>query len=123
MIYVNHKEGKSEGEEQATNAQRGIRGIGIVEEVGWAPGPVWMGAENFSCTGMRSSDRPGHSELLYQLRCPDPTHKSQSVLNVCVDLLRSLTFRHRASSILGQAFLYSPENAFYIFNQQIYFMI
>ena len=31
-----------------------------------------------------------------------------------------LTFRHRASSILGQAFRYSPENAFYIFNQQIY---
>ena len=34
-----------------------------------------------------------------------------------------LTFRHRASSILGQAFRYSPENAFYIFNQQIYFII
>jgi len=33
-----------------------------------------------------------------------------------------LTFRHRASSILGQAFRYSPENAFYIFNQQIYFI-
>ena len=35
----------------------------------------------------------------------------------------SLTFRHRASCILGQAFHYSPENAFYIFNQQIYFFI
>ena len=34
-----------------------------------------------------------------------------------------LTFRHRASSILGQAFRSSPENAFYIFNQQIYFII
>ena len=34
-----------------------------------------------------------------------------------------LTFRHRASSILGQAFRYSPEKAFYIFNQQIYFII
>ena len=34
-----------------------------------------------------------------------------------------LTFRHRASSIQGQAFHYSPENAFYIFNQQIYFII
>ena len=29
----------------------------------------------------------------------------------------SLTFRHRASCILGQAFHYSSENAFYIFNQ------
>ena len=34
-----------------------------------------------------------------------------------------LTFRQRASCILGQAFHYSPENAFYIFNQQIYFSI
>ena len=34
-----------------------------------------------------------------------------------------LTFRHRAPCILGQAFHYSPENAFYIFNQQIYFII
>ena len=33
-----------------------------------------------------------------------------------------LTFRHRASCVLGQAFHYSPENAFYIFNQQIYFI-
>ena len=37
--------------------------------------------------------------------------------------LTNLTFRHRASCILGQAFRYSPENAFYIFNQQIYFII
>ena len=35
----------------------------------------------------------------------------------------TLTFRHRASCILGQAFHYSPDNAFYIFNQQIYFII
>ena len=46
---------------------------------------------------------------------------------LCVTLfsiqLCTLTFRHRASSIQGQAFRYSPENAFYIFNQQIYFII
>ena len=34
-----------------------------------------------------------------------------------------LTFRHRVSCILGQAFRYSPEKAFYIFNRQIYFII
>ena len=38
-------------------------------------------------------------------------------------LFPALTFRHRASCILGQAFRYSPENAFYIFNQQMYFII
>jgi len=37
--------------------------------------------------------------------------------------LLMLTFRHRASCILGQAFHYSPENVFYIFYQQIYFII
>ena len=35
----------------------------------------------------------------------------------------SLTFRHRASCIQEGAFCYFPENAFYIFNQQIYFII
>ena len=35
---------------------------------------------------------------------------------------RDLTCRHRASCILGQAFHYSPEKAFYILNQQIYFI-
>ena len=36
---------------------------------------------------------------------------------------RVRNLRHRASCILGQAFRYSPANAFYIFNQQIYFII
>jgi len=38
-------------------------------------------------------------------------------------LIGYLTFRRRASCILGKAFRYSPENAFYTFNQQIYFII
>jgi len=38
-------------------------------------------------------------------------------------LMSILTFRQRASCVLGQTFHYSPENAFYIFNQQIYFII
>ena len=42
------------------------------------------------------------------------------LLTVTLDIL---TFMHRASCILGQAFRYSPENAFYVFNQQIYFII
>ena len=34
-----------------------------------------------------------------------------------------LTFRHCASCFIGQTFRSSPENAFYVFNQQIYFII
>ena len=37
--------------------------------------------------------------------------------------LYHLNFRHRASCFIGQAFRYSPAKAFYIFNQQIYFII
>ena len=44
----------------------------------------------------------------------------QDILDIAIVLL---TFRHRASCILGQAFHYFPENASYLFNQQIYFII
>ena len=35
----------------------------IVQEAGWAPGLVWMGAENLAATGIRSPDRPARSEV------------------------------------------------------------
>ena len=38
--------------------------------VGWAPGPVWTGAENLIPTGIRSPDRPASSESLYCLHYP-----------------------------------------------------
>jgi len=40
--------------------------VTIVLEAGWAPGPVWMGAENLTPTRIRSLNRPAHSELLYR---------------------------------------------------------
>jgi len=46
--------------------------IPIVQEAGWAPGPVWIGAENLAFTGIRSPDCPAPSEWLYRLRYPDP---------------------------------------------------
>ena len=51
------------------------------------------------------------------------TTVSQSVVHT-VSCQADLTFGHGASFLyIGQAFRYSPENAFYIFNQQIYFII
>jgi len=38
----------------------------------WASAPVWTGAENFAATGIRTLDRPTHSEPLYRLRYPGP---------------------------------------------------
>jgi hypothetical protein len=38
---------------------------------GWVgPGPVWTSAENLTPNGIRSPDRPAHSESLYWLRYP-----------------------------------------------------
>ena len=44
--------------------------VPIVQEAGWAPEPVWTGAENLASTGIRSPDRPGRSQSLYRLSYP-----------------------------------------------------
>jgi len=41
--------------------------VPTVWEAGWAPGPVWTGAENLALNGIRSPDRPACSESLYRL--------------------------------------------------------
>jgi hypothetical protein len=48
--------------------------VPVVYEAGWAPGPVWTGAENLASTGIRFPDRPARSESLYRLRYPSPTY-------------------------------------------------
>ena len=47
--------------------------VPIVQEAGWAPGPVWTGAENLAPTGIRSPDRPARSESLYRLSSRSPS--------------------------------------------------
>jgi len=42
--------------------------VPIVQEAGWAPGPVWTGAENLAPTRIQSPDHPAHCQSLYQLR-------------------------------------------------------
>jgi len=41
--------------------------VPIVQEAGWAPGPVWTGAQNLALSGIRSSDYPARSQSLYRL--------------------------------------------------------
>jgi hypothetical protein len=50
----------------------GTDAVPIVQEAGWAPGPVWMGAENLAPTGIRSPDRPARNESLYRLSYRGP---------------------------------------------------
>jgi hypothetical protein len=52
--------------------------VPIVQEAGWAPEPVWAGAENLAPTGIRSLDRPARSQSLYQPRYP--AHKALGVV-------------------------------------------
>jgi hypothetical protein len=44
--------------------------VPIVQEAGWASGPVWTGAENLDPTELRSPDRPASRQSLYRLRYP-----------------------------------------------------
>jgi hypothetical protein len=46
--------------------------VPTVQEIGRAPGPAWIGAENVAPTGIRSPDLPARSESLYRRRYPDP---------------------------------------------------
>jgi hypothetical protein len=38
--------------------------VPIVQEAGWAPGPVWTGEEYLALTGFGFPDRPARSESL-----------------------------------------------------------
>ena len=38
--------------------------VANIQEAGWAPGPVWTGAENLAPTGIRSPNRPTRSQSL-----------------------------------------------------------
>ena len=76
-----------------TTALEGVRGqrhapaalypakdpVPIVQDVGWAPGPVWTGAENLAPTGIRSPDRPDRRYTDYITR---PTDMEYTVINV-----------------------------------------
>jgi hypothetical protein len=42
----------------------------IVQEAGWAQGPVWTVEENLATIGIRSPDLPGRSELQFRMHSP-----------------------------------------------------
>ena len=44
--------------ERLTPPSADLLPVPTVQEAGWAPGPVWTGAENLGLTGIRSPDRP-----------------------------------------------------------------
>jgi len=56
--------------------------VPIVQEAGWAPEPVWTGAENLSPNEIRSPDRPACSQLLYRLRYSAHIREWTYVINI-----------------------------------------
>jgi hypothetical protein len=71
-VYLDPGTGKGWGV-SATPRPLSIYGkepVPIVQEAGWAPGPVWTGAENLVPTGIRFPDRPARSQSLYRLSYP-----------------------------------------------------
>jgi hypothetical protein len=55
----------------------------IVQEAGWATGPVfWTGAENLAPTGIQSPNRPARSQSLYRLSYPDHSVVSGKLKNL-----------------------------------------
>jgi hypothetical protein len=58
------------GQRHAPAALPPVKWSPMLQEVGWAPGPVWTDAENVTSTGIRSPDRPARSESLYRLSTP-----------------------------------------------------
>jgi hypothetical protein len=62
--------------------------VPIVQEAGWAPGPVRTGAENLTPTRIQSLDHPACSESLHQLSvcasvyCLCPIHFKSSTYYV-----------------------------------------
>jgi hypothetical protein len=69
--------------------------VTIVQETGWAPGPVWTGAENLAPTGIRSPDRPARSKSLYRLSYPVIKASTFIIKDTCVDenCLYSLVYK------------------------------
>ena len=80
--------------------------VTIVQEAGWAPGPVWPGAENLTSTGIRSLDRPTCSQSLYWLSYPAHILFAASQEIPCISRNPKVHYRtHKRPppiSILGQ---------------------
>ena len=64
--------------------------VRIVRESGWAPRPVWRGAENLAHPGIRSPDLPARSKSLYRLRRPGPLEYWVHCLEKCAQHLCDL---------------------------------
>jgi hypothetical protein len=60
--------------------------VPILQENGWAPGPVWTGVDNrksLASNRVQTPNCPAHSEWLYQLHHPKPGYHSAYSNLIC----------------------------------------
>jgi len=74
--------------------------VPIVQEAGWAPGPVWTRAENLATTGIRSPDRPVRSESLYRL-----SYRTHNI-NVVLATTKNIVFEILTVHLMSKKKLY-----------------
>ena len=89
--------------------------VPIVQEAGWAPGPVWTGAENLAPTGIRSPDGPSRSQSLYRLHYPAHSR----LVNLLKFIYTSMTF-HTSQFLLFSSSLIAPSNSYSLCSCNVY---
>jgi hypothetical protein len=57
--------------------------VPIVQEAGWASGPVWTGAENLASTGIQSPDHPALRQSLVGISRTQNFIKRDNILWMC----------------------------------------
>jgi hypothetical protein len=91
--------------------------VPIVQEAGWAPGPVWTGAENLSLTGIRSPDHPARSSVAIPTELPGPqflvttSRKCERIIMNCLTHSETQTLVSSVSSfaaLVNSMRVYAP---------------
>jgi len=83
--------------------------VTIAQEAGWAPGPVWTGAENFAPTGIRSRTFQPRSSVAIPTELPGPHAVQVLALNPHRNISGSIYIIHTDCVTTGIAqFLICP---------------
>ena len=69
--------------------------VSILQEAGWAPGPVWTDGENVVSIGIRSPKSSARIELLYTLHYPVP-----HILKIYFEVLQ--TWKYKAELVYAR---------------------
>jgi hypothetical protein len=85
--------------------------VPIVYEVGWAPGPVWRGAENLDLTGIRSPEYPINSESLHRLSYAGPLHLAQYAIKLSQTISHVRWLKGKQRNVFGTSWRHR-ENEF-----------